>query len=258
MPVSACWSPVVRCNLACPHCLDDTTVTEGTADEMLDTAEILAASELLAVDISGGEPLVLACLEDLADRLIAPGRMVVSVTTNGWFLARRAQDLAGRVDAIRVSLDAADRQTHDAIRGPGSHKRALDGIRAAVGAGMAVQVQTVVMARNLGSLQPVVDLAADLGAVGVSFLQLLPIGTGNTLGHAEAVSDDHAERTVSGLDVPDAMTVRVRTREAAGGFTVIRADRRVYHNTVNAATIATTTALESPSDLRLAGRDGSS
>jgi len=27
-PVSVCWSPIVRCNLHCPQCLDDTTVPE--------------------------------------------------------------------------------------------------------------------------------------------------------------------------------------------------------------------------------------
>ena len=28
IPVSLCWSPLVRCNLDCPHCLDDKSVPE--------------------------------------------------------------------------------------------------------------------------------------------------------------------------------------------------------------------------------------
>ena len=33
IPASVCWSPIVRCNLHCPQCLDDTTVPELGADQ---------------------------------------------------------------------------------------------------------------------------------------------------------------------------------------------------------------------------------
>lgn len=124
MPVSVCWSPIVRCNLHCPQCLDDTTVPELDAAARDRIAAVLAASGVLGVDISGGEPLLLRDLVALAQRVTGGGRTAVSVTTNGWHLARRAEELAEAVDAIRVSLDGPDEASHDRIRGTGSFARA--------------------------------------------------------------------------------------------------------------------------------------
>ncbi|MFB7616860.1 hypothetical protein [Kitasatospora sp. NPDC056181] len=47
-----CWSPIVRCNLACPQCLDDKIVRETTAAERLALAAHIAASGILGVDAS--------------------------------------------------------------------------------------------------------------------------------------------------------------------------------------------------------------
>src|SRR5690606_32607279 len=117
MPVSVCWSPIVRCNLHCPHCLDDTSVSELGPAQCARIAGVLADAGLLGVDISGGEPLLLKDLPALARRITSTGQAVVSVTTNGWHLARRAEELADAVDAIRVSLDGPNAASHDRVRG---------------------------------------------------------------------------------------------------------------------------------------------
>src|ERR1700735_868854 len=59
VPVSLCWSPLVRCNLDYPHCLDDNSLTELGAAGRAETARLIGASGVLGVDISGGEPLLL-------------------------------------------------------------------------------------------------------------------------------------------------------------------------------------------------------
>src|SRR5205823_5026544 len=89
MPISVCWSPLVRCNLACPHCLDDKTVSELARTDRYRIAHLLAESAVLGVDISGGEPLLLRELPELIDILAVS--CAVSVTTNGTHLARRAE-----------------------------------------------------------------------------------------------------------------------------------------------------------------------
>src|SRR5262249_52425714 len=172
MPVSVCWSPIVRCNLACPHCLDDTTVTEAGAASRRRAAEVLSRADVLGVDISGGEPLLLRELPDLARLIAAGGRSAVSMTTNGWHLARRAGELLGALDAVRVSFDGPTAAEHDRLRGPGSFDRACDGVRTAVAATLPVQLQTVVMAVTARNAQAIVDLAVDLSAGGVTFLQM--------------------------------------------------------------------------------------
>jgi MoaA/NifB/PqqE/SkfB family radical SAM enzyme len=256
VPVSACWSPLVRCNLACPHCLDDTTVPERDADSRTATAGVLAASGLLGIDISGGEPLLLRDLPRLADRLTTGG-LAVSVTTNGWLLTRRATELAGRVDAIRVSLDGPDPRAHDAMRGEGSFSRAIVGIATSKAVGIPVQVQSVLMATTAPKAQHMIDLAAQAGATGVTFLQMLPIGRGNELASSEMLTDQDATKLVKSLSVPEGVGVRLRTREAADGFTVIRADGQVWHNGPGALAITPARPLAGHEDLALTTADGS-
>lgn len=256
MPVSVCWSPIVRCNLHCPHCLDDTTVPELDTTGRDHIAGVLGAAGVLGVDISGGEPLLLRDLPALARRIAAGARTAVSVTTNGWHLARRAEDLADAVDAVRVSLDGPDEASHDRIRGAGSFTRAREGIRAAVAAGIPLQIQMVLMASNYATAQQMVDLAADLGAGGVTFLQMLPIGAGARL-PAEMLTDPAAICLLAQLQVPDGLRIRLRTRASAGGFTVVRADGRVWRNDQRALRIDGVQPLTTAADLVLTTPDGS-
>ncbi|MFD8783756.1 radical SAM protein [Kitasatospora sp. NPDC059599] len=250
-PLSMCWSPIVRCNLACPQCLDDKSVRESTAAERLTLARHIAASGILGVDISGGEPLLLRDLPDLALTIRRQGTSVVSCTTNGWHLARRAEEIAGAVDAIRVSLDGATEDTHDTWRGPNSYQRAITGIHAAVDEGLLVQLQMVLMQSNKHEAQQLVDLAAQLGAGGVTFLQMLPIGDGAALAAGQMLTDEQAQAVVEPLTVPDGVRVRLRTRQSAGGFTVLRADGYAWRNTLGATGISAFVPVTGPADLRL-------
>ncbi|MFI7068779.1 radical SAM protein [Micromonospora sediminicola] len=254
-PDSVCWSPIVRCNLHCPQCLDDTTVREANLSERRRVAHILADTNVLGVDISGGEPLLLRDLPELLETVRSGGHSAVSITTNGWHLARRAAELAEHTDAIRVSLDGPDPGRHDAIRGPLSFARAVEGIRAAVALRIPVQIQTVLMRRTAGYLQEMVNLAAGLGACGFSALQMLPIGAGTALPD-ELLSDDDATKLFTALNVPERLHMRLRTRDVAGNFTVIRADGRVWRNDSTALNIDGLHPLRSAADLALTTRDG--
>jgi sulfatase maturation enzyme AslB (radical SAM superfamily) len=256
VPVSLCWSPLVRCNLACPHCLDNKSVPELDAARRAAAGRLISASGVLGVDISGGEPLLLRDLPELARGLAADG-CAVSVTTNGWHLARRIPELKNRVDAIRVSLDAPDPSRHDALRGAGSFRRALDGIWACRSAGMPVQVQAVLMTSGARHAQGIVEVASQAGANGVTFLQMLPIGAGSTMAASEMVDDHAAAALIHGLRIPPGLDVRLRTRSAAEGFTVVRADGQIWRNGTAALTITPGRPLKHPSDLGLTGRDGS-
>jgi molybdenum cofactor biosynthesis enzyme MoaA len=181
----------------------------------------------------------------------------VSVTTNGWRLQRRAHELLGHVDAVRVSLDGADADAHDRWRGRGSFARALAGLRACARLGVPAQIQAVLMASTAASAQGLVDLAADLRVRGVTFLQMLPIGEGARLAAAESLTDAEAHAVLGGLTAPGGLPVRLRTRASAGGFTVVRADGVVWRNGAAAREIGRVRALADPSDLALTSPDGS-
>ncbi|MET8981649.1 radical SAM protein [Streptomyces sp. NPDC004539] len=250
LPLNICWSPVVRCNLACPQCLDDKTLTEADAPDRRRIAGILADCGTLGNDISGGEPLLLRDLPHLLE-VLRNGPSTVSCTTNGWHLERRATELAPVLDAVRISFDGPDAASHDRWRGAGSFERAASGARAAVAAGLPVQLQAVLMRSTVRRAQSVVDLAADLGAIGVTFLQMLPIGDGAHLAKTEMASDADARHHVGLVQVPPGTRIRLRTRELADGFTVVRADGQVYRNVHGATGIQPTRPLLTAADLRL-------
>ncbi|GIG57171.1 hypothetical protein Lfu02_15430 [Longispora fulva] len=256
MPMSVCWSPIVRCNLHCPHCLDDTTVPELDKHGRAAVADVLARSEVLGVDISGGEPLLLRDLPGLTRTIREGGHAAVSVTTNGWYLTRWVNRLAETVDAVRVSFDGPTSEHHDRLRGAGSFARACSGVRAAVDAGLRVQMQMVLMNTTGRHAQAMIDLAHELGAGGLTFLQLLPIGSAVDLAEQEMVSDHGAQALLNGLALPDGLSVRLRTRRNAAGFSVVRADGQVWRNGRGALSIGSLKQLTVPGDLMLAGRDG--
>lgn len=134
------------CNLACTHCF----VTCGPHEArhaMMSRADVrarFAEARTLGVKevyLTGGEPFLNPELEPIIDDLLA--HAPVTLLTNGTlFTQHRVAWLAERSRAarfsleLRVSLDGTDAAAHDAFRGTGAWRRALDGVRALVAAGL--------------------------------------------------------------------------------------------------------------------------
>jgi MoaA/NifB/PqqE/SkfB family radical SAM enzyme len=103
--------------------------------------------------ITGGEPLVFKDFDVLVES-IDPQRFYINVDTNGWFLdEKRAKHLKTiGVDRIQLSIDSLDAHEHDNFRkAKGSHERAMRALRAALDAGLAIFIQTVVTKQRLHS-----------------------------------------------------------------------------------------------------------
>jgi MoaA/NifB/PqqE/SkfB family radical SAM enzyme len=103
--------------------------------------------------ITGGEPLIFRDFDALVEA-IDPKKFYINVDTNGWFLDdRRASHLKSiGVDRVQLSLDSLDAAEHDDFRkAKGSHERAMKGVDAALGADLAIFIQTVVTKQRLHS-----------------------------------------------------------------------------------------------------------
>lgn len=249
-PFSLCWSPIVACNLECPHCLDDKSLKAAGADTRRKLARIISESGVLGVDISGGEPLLIPELPELVVSL-KRGGIAVSVTTNGSYLTKRLNELVNVVDALRFSFDGSTSTTHDFWRGSGSFESAVEGLRASISRRIPVQIQFVAMRSNVGELQSLIDFAVDEKATGVTVLQMLPIGEGAKLADREMLSDDELLEAVEALRISDSLRLRIRYRKDAGGFVVVRADGSVYQNDSRALTINRQRTLTRSQDLQI-------
>jgi uncharacterized Fe-S cluster-containing radical SAM superfamily protein len=127
------------CNLACKHCLVSASPTNHTHERMglaevrshLEEAVRLGAREYY---FTGGEPFLNPEMEAILGETLAVGP--ATVLTNGLLLdparcarLRRLADTSEYSLDLRVSVDGYDAAGNDAIRGPGTFARILDGVR---------------------------------------------------------------------------------------------------------------------------------
>lgn len=146
-----------RCNLRCTYCMPADVF--GPEYAFLPRAELLSFEEIerLArafvalgvrkLRVTGGEPTLRRDLPTLIAALAAiPDVEDVAMTTNGLLLPRVAADLkAAGLRRVTVSIDSLDPEVFGRMNGLGTHpQKVMDGIEAALTAGLGVKVNTVV------------------------------------------------------------------------------------------------------------------
>jgi len=191
-----------RCNFRCPYCMP--AEIYGDKYQFLARAELLSFEEIerlarLLVDlgvekirITGGEPLLRHGLPGLIGRLAAiQGLRDLTLTTNGWLLARQAKDLANAgLRRITVSLDSDDDVTFGRTNGRGfGAERVLEGIEAAADAGLRPIKINCVVERGVNE-DAIVSLARRFKGSGhiVRFIEFMDVGTLNDWNLAKVVS----------------------------------------------------------------------
>ena len=186
------------CNLSCRHCYRHQSVAFG--DE-LKPAEIFGVLEQFAelceredhrgaVVFSGGEPLLHPHL-GLAIRVARSLGLHARVNTSATLATPAvAEALAGwGLEVAQVSLDGADRVTHEAVRGPHTWEPARRGISAFQAAGITVELK-VTLIRDRNDADPVafMRLARHWDVSIVSFARLIAIGSGSGFPAHDAAS----------------------------------------------------------------------
>jgi SynChlorMet cassette radical SAM/SPASM protein ScmF len=166
------------CNLRCRHCWvlpEKNTPRQADAFLKVQLFENIVkqgqALGLHTVKLTGGEPFLHPQISRLLEIIKAADLRLV-VETNGVLLT---PELAKAVAACRnpyisVSLDGAEAETHEWVRGvPGCFEAALKGITYLVQAGLKPQIIFSMMRENRDQLEAVVRLAQKLGAGSVKF-----------------------------------------------------------------------------------------
>ena len=167
-PVNVTWEITLKCNLRCVHCLSNSG--EGSKDE-LNTAECmrliddLTALKVFQVNIGGGEPFIREDFLDLLEYSHKKG-LVTCVSTNGTVLDN---SIAKRLSAmnmlyLQVSLDGADEETNDRIRGKGTYKKVLNAIEALTSNNVKFSINSVLTRTNFEQLETLRDMAGEYGA----------------------------------------------------------------------------------------------
>lgn len=138
-----------RCNLNCFYCHNEGQngyENEISPKEIVKIIKVAAGLGIRRVKFSGGEPLVRTDFEEMLSSL--PSLQNVSATTNGVLLSERATGLkTAGLDRVNISMDTLDPGVYAKICGCSEniHQKVLDGIDAAVNAGLTPVKLNMVM-----------------------------------------------------------------------------------------------------------------
>ncbi|GIV24429.1 MAG: radical SAM protein [Bacteroidia bacterium] len=116
-PVLCNYYLTYRCNAACHFCdIWEKPSPYASLQTVAQNLRDLRRLGVRIIDFTGGEPLLhrhLPQFLEMAQRL----GFLTTVTTNGLLYPKRAKELAGKVDMLHFSLDAANAPQHNALRG---------------------------------------------------------------------------------------------------------------------------------------------
>lgn len=181
------------CNLRCRHCWIAPTFQSGTVsgsylsfDMFKSIVEQAKPLGLGNVKLTGGEPLLHPQILEILEYIRSQG-LTLGVETNGVLCTPEiAKAIAAcKSPFVSVSIDGADAETHEWVRGvDGCFETALNGIRNLIAAGIRPQVIMTVMKKNRGQIEAVLKLAESVGAGSLKYNILTPTVRGELLQQA--------------------------------------------------------------------------
>ena len=175
-----------RCNLSCVYCtMGEDEVKENNLQQHPAPASILLQQiqqlhrvlELDTIRLTGGEPLLYHELIDLIKGIKETGIEKIKLTTNGFLLERLAVPMkeAG-LQSINVSLDAVEEDLFFLMSKRSDVQRILNGIDAAIAAGLQVKLNSVIMKGiNENQIIPLLDFAFERN-IPIRFLEIMAMG----------------------------------------------------------------------------------
>lgn len=208
-----------KCNFRCPYCMprevfgpDHAFLPEYAVlqdDEIVRLARAFTRAGVSKLRITGGEPLMRPRLPELLGRLAAlPEAADLSLTTNGWILGRLAPELAAAgLHRVNVSLDALDDAIFGRMNGRDfGAQRVLDGIDAALAAGLGVKINMVVQRGvNDSQVLPMARYFRERGLT-LRFIEYMDVGNCNgwrmeqVVPARDVIAIIHAEHSLEPVD----------------------------------------------------------
>ncbi|KYK36509.1 MAG: hypothetical protein AYK19_08540 [Theionarchaea archaeon DG-70-1] len=177
VPKSFSLEVTYHCNLQCRHCYaHNPGGDELTTEEVLTVVKDIAETGFGTVALSGGEPLLRKDVSDIV-REICEYNMFSVLVTNGTLISNEMLKSLKTLEVACISVDSHEKTLHDNFRGvPGAWDKTIEGIKTCVEEGITAWIFSMVTTFNYRHIDELVTLAEDLGAEGVTFLDIYPTG----------------------------------------------------------------------------------
>ncbi|MEO8435020.1 MAG: GTP 3',8-cyclase MoaA [Pyrinomonadaceae bacterium] len=199
-----------RCNFRCFYCLPHGEPPIAPKEQMLSYEEIEYVCDIFVslgiekIRLTGGEPMMRRDIETIISKLSAlkaKGLHDLALTTNGYFLPDRAQELkSAGLDRITISLDSLKPETFKQMTGVDVLDRVLQGIEAARQVGLQpIKINAVIVrGHNENEVADFAAFAREHG-IGMRFIEFMPLDSGH---------DWSREMVVSGREIRERISER--------------------------------------------------
>jgi len=175
-----------RCDFRCTYCMAENMTFLPkkdllTLEEMDRLCSAFIARGVKKLRLTGGEPLVrknvMSLVESLSRHLESGALEELTLTTNGSQLARHAADLARfGVRRINVSIDTLDPEHFRAITRWGDLAQVMEGVEAALAAGIAVKLNAVALKGLNEDEIPSMLRFAHARGMDLTLIETMPLG----------------------------------------------------------------------------------
>ncbi|OIP31286.1 MAG: hypothetical protein AUK47_22745 [Deltaproteobacteria bacterium CG2_30_63_29] len=205
-----------RCNRNCVYCYNDWRARPRETPDELKTAtllelvaSVLRATGVRRLTVTGGEPLARPDALDLLAGLVGLGLELSLVSDGGLIDEAMANALAALpVSLVQVTLLAANRESHDALKGTPSFDATLRALAHLKRASVRTSVAFVCTRRNAQHFRDVIELCFALGVKDLAFSRFCATGRG---GREDELSPTH-EQLERCLELADEANARFGMR----------------------------------------------
>ncbi len=151
-PICLTWELTYACNLQCVHCLSSSgrrDPRELTTEECEAVIDELQRMQVFYINIGGGEPTIRKDFWHLVQYAVDHG-VGVKFSTNGSGIDAAVAKRLAKSDYVdvQISIDGADAETNDHVRGEGSFATAVEAMEHLDAAGFEGFKISVVMTRH--------------------------------------------------------------------------------------------------------------
>jgi len=189
-PARIQWEVTSRCNLNCKQCYINSSAfakkKELTTVQAKKVIDELKAMNVLWVEIQGGEPFMRQDILEII-KYAKEQSLNLKILTNGTLLTRQTTKILAtlldkKVDSLQISLDGSTAKANDAIRGKGSFKMIIRGIKNCLFDKLFFSINSTLMNDNILDIRNIYKLLGKIGDVPkYTFFTLMKVGRGQKL-----------------------------------------------------------------------------
>lgn len=182
------WHFTEQCNLRCIHCYQDNYAINDLPEEKIYLIAHIINSTLKKwnkfgrISLTGGEPFLRKnILNKLLDYFENADQVYwIGILSNGTLIdeedAIRLQNYS-KLKEVQISIDGANAESHDRIRGIGNFSKAVKAIQVLKQNDIPVSIMFTLHRENCTEALPVIKLAEDLNVNALTIERIVPMNT---------------------------------------------------------------------------------